>query len=108
MSDIDQRASDATRRKLESRFRHEPTLIDVQVHYCTAGSERRRLPAVPVVGAYLFGPGGERRLWQVDAVVFDGKAVAVYGVELSARLASELIIIWATWGEPEQTNQLTN
>ena len=43
------------------------------------------------------GPAG--RLWRVDSVVYDGSAVAVYCVEVSPRLAGELVEAWATWGE---------
>jgi hypothetical protein len=53
-----------------------------------------------VVGNYLYGPGAERRLWQVSAVAIDGAAVAVYALEVSARLAGELTAAWAAWGEP--------
>jgi len=72
----------------------------VSVHYRGVGSERRRLAAVPAVGTYLYGPGADRRLWQVSAVAIDGESVALYALELSARLAAELTAAWAAWGEP--------
>jgi hypothetical protein len=75
-------------------------MTDATVHYRGVTSERRRLPALPVVGSYIYGPGAERRLWQVSAVVFDGKAVDVFVVEVSAMLATELTTAWAAWGEP--------
>ncbi len=54
------------------------SMIDVHLHFRGAGSDRRRLPAVPVVGSYIFGPGADGRLWRVEAVVLDGAAVEVY------------------------------
>lgn len=33
-------------------------------------------------------------------MVFDGAAVAVYALEVSPRLAGELAVAWAAWGEP--------
>jgi hypothetical protein len=74
-------------------------VIDAAIHYQGAGSERRQLPAVPAAGCYLFGPGRERRLWEVAAVVIGGAGVAVYAVEVSPRLAGELTAAWAAWGE---------
>jgi len=32
-------------------------------------TERRRLPTVPTVGNYLYGPGAERRLWEVPGLL---------------------------------------
>ena len=63
-------------------------MIELTIHCRGELSNRRRLPAVPAVGSYLFGPGAERRLWRISAVVFDGKAVDVYAIEVSPRLAS--------------------
>ena len=74
-------------------------MIDVQVHFRGVGSERQRLPAVPAVGSYRFGPSDERRLWRVSAVVVDGKTVDVYAIEVSARLAGELTAAWTTWDQ---------
>lgn len=79
----------------------------VAVHYRGVGQESRMLAAVPVVGAYLDGPGQERRLWRVSAVVFSAGAVEVFAVEVSAALAAELTAAWSAWDEAEQ-NQLTN
>ncbi len=48
-------------------------MIDAIIHYRGSNSERRRLPAVPVVGCYIIGPGAEeRRPWIVSAVVVVG------------------------------------
>ena len=55
-----------------------------------------------MAGSYLFGPGAERRFWQVQAVVVDGKVVNVYALEVSPMLAGELQAAWATWGEPAE------
>ena len=74
-------------------------MIGVHVRYRGVGSERWRLAAVPVAGSYIIGPGAERRLYQVAAVVLDGDQVGVYCVEVSALLASELQAAWAGWGE---------
>jgi hypothetical protein len=74
-------------------------MIPVEIHYRGATQERRRVAAVPVVGAYLYGPGADRRLWEADAVVFDGAAVAVYAIGVCPVLAGELQAAWATWGE---------
>jgi hypothetical protein len=77
-------------------------MIDVAIHYRGGGSDRRRLPAVPAAGSYIYGPGTERRLWRVAAVVLDGDGVDVFAVEVSLRLAAELTAAWATWGESKQ------
>ncbi len=83
------------------------SMIDVHLHFRGAGSDRRRLPAVPVVGSYIFGPGADGRLWRVEAVVLDGAAVVVYCAQESAMLAAELTATWATWGRPmEQPSPL--
>ena len=74
-------------------------MIDVNLHYRGIGSDRRRLPAIPSTGSYIIGPGAERRLWQVSAVVLDGKGVDVFAAEVSVTLTSELTSAWATWGE---------
>jgi hypothetical protein len=74
-------------------------MIDVIVHFRGVGSDRRRLQTVPVVGTYIIGPGAERRLWGVSAVVVDGDEINVYAVQVSPRLAGELTAAWATWGE---------
>ena len=71
-------------------------MIDVHLHLRGERPERRRLPAVPVVGAYIIGPEG--RLWRVEAVVLGGKAIHVYAVEVSSALAGELTAAWAEWG----------
>jgi len=71
------------------------TMIDVHLHLRGELPERRRLPSVPVVGAYIIGT--ERRLWQVSAVVFDGEAVNIYATEVSASLAGELQAAWSAW-----------
>lgn len=68
------------------------TVIDVYLHLRGELPERRRLPAVPVVGSYIYGD--ERRLYQVSAVVFDGQSVHVYATEVSASLAGELQAAW--------------
>ena len=70
-------------------------MIDVHLHFRGELPERRRLPAVPVVGAYIIGT--ERRLWQVSAVVFDGEAVNIYATEVSSALAGELTTAWSAW-----------
>ena len=75
-------------------------MSDTGVHYRGFGSEQRIVAAVPVVGSYLYGPGDERRLWQVSAVAIDGAAVDVFALEVSARLAGELTAAWVAWGEP--------
>ena len=78
-------------------------MIDVHVHYRGAGTERRRLPAIPAVGCYVFGPGTAGRLFQVAAVVVDGDGVDVFALQVSPRLASELQEVWATWGQSSGT-----
>jgi hypothetical protein len=78
-------------------------MIDVHLHFRGVGSERRKLPAVPVVGSYVFSPGNDGRLWQVSALVFDGGRVAVYCNRVSAALAGELQGAWATWGQATAT-----
>jgi hypothetical protein len=76
-------------------------MIDAQVCLRGVGSEAQKLPSVPAVGDYLrHGAGAERRLWQVDGVVFDADVVTVYCVQVSAMLAEELTTRWATWNEP--------
>ncbi len=75
-------------------------MVDVHLHFRAVGTERRNLPAVPTIGAYIVGPGVERRLWLVQAVVFDRLAVEVYAVEVSDRLAGELTTAWREWAEP--------
>ena len=52
--------------------RRAKTMIDAIVHYRGSGTERCRLPAVPVAGSYIIGPGAAGRLFQVAAVVLDG------------------------------------
>ncbi len=79
-------------------------MIDVQFHPKGEPSERRRLPAVPVAGSYLFSEAPAGRLWQVAAVVFGAKLVEVFAVEVSPMLAGELVEAWATWGEAGQTS----
>ena len=74
-------------------------MIDVHLHFRGEQPERRQFPVVPVVGSYIFGPGPERRLWQVSAVVL-GEAVNVFCVQVSPQLAGELQAAWASWGEP--------
>ena len=81
-------------------------MIDVIVHYRGAGDERRRLPAVPAIGSYIIGPGDERRLWRIDAVVFLGDDVLLYSVAVCKKLVKELATAWAAWGE--EANQLTD
>ena len=71
-------------------------MIEVTIHPRGERPERRRLPAVPVVGAYIIGT--ERRLWRVEDVVFDGPTIHVYAVEVSSALAGELTAAWAEWG----------
>jgi hypothetical protein len=80
-------------------------MIDVTIHYRGEISERRRLPAVPVVGASLFGPGQQRRLWEVSAVVFDGDGVGVFAAEVSPRLAGELTAAWSAWADTTQIQE---
>ncbi len=75
-------------------------MIDATIHYRSIGSERRRLPAVPAVGSYVYNHAPAGRVWQVSAVVFDGNGVGVFAVEVSARLAGELAAAWATWANP--------
>ena len=70
-------------------------MIEVTIHPRGERPERRRLPAVPVVGAYIYGPEG--RLWRVEAVVLGGKAVHVYAAEVSSALAGELTAAWSAW-----------
>ncbi len=70
-------------------------MIEVELHLRGRQPERRRLPAVPVVGSYIVGD--ERRLWQVSAVVFDGEAVNIYATEVSSALAGELTTAWSEW-----------
>jgi hypothetical protein len=77
-------------------------MTPVTIHFRGEHSEQQRLPAVPSVGSYVFGPEGERRLWEVSAVVLDNQAVEVFALEVSPRLASELTAAWATWGESKQ------
>ncbi len=76
-------------------------MIDAHVHYRGSGSERCRLPAVPVAGSYIIDQGAAGRLWQVSAVALDDQATQVYALEVSPRLAGELQEAWATWGEGE-------
>jgi hypothetical protein len=90
---------DATGAILRGQFRSKAPMIDVIVHYRGIDSERRRLPAVPVAGSYVYGPGAKRRLWEVAAVALDGDGVDVYVVAVSAMLTSELTATWATWGD---------
>ena len=85
-----------------SNTRNDTTMIDVQLHYRGQPSERRKLPGIPAVGSYIMDQGPAGRLWRVDSVVYDGSAVAVYCVEVSPRLAGELVEAWATWGESGQ------
>ena len=73
-------------------------MIPVEIHYRGAAQEQRCVAAVPLVGCYLYGPGAERRLWQVSAVAID-EAVEVFALEVSPRLAGELTAAWAAWGE---------
>ena len=72
-------------------------MIDLTIHLRGEHPERRQFHVVPAVGAYIFGPGAERRLWQVSAVVFDGQSVHVYATEVSASLAGELQAAWTAW-----------
>jgi len=74
-------------------------MIDVELHFRGVGSERKGLPTVPSVGSYIYGPGDERKLWRVDAVVLDGMA-NIYAVEVSALLTSELTAAWSAWCSP--------
>ena len=74
-------------------------MVGLIIHFRGGGSERRRLPAVPVPGTYIYSPGATGRLYQVEVVVVDGKDIHVYAIEVSARLTSELTATWATWGE---------
>jgi hypothetical protein len=74
-------------------------MIDLEVHFRGTDSQRRRLPAAPAVGTYVYGAGPDRRLFQVDAVVVDGGTINVFAVPMSTRLASELTAAWATWGK---------
>jgi len=69
-------------------------MIDLTIHFRGVGPQRQPLPAVPVVGSYLFGPGDARQLWVVAAVVVDA-VVAVYCIEVSPRMAGELAAAWA-------------
>jgi len=78
-------------------------MIDVQLHLRGEQSELRCLAAVPAVGSYI--DGGAGRLWQVEAVVFCEKAVAVYAVQVSARLAGDLLARWA--GDPQEVPSYT-
>ena len=73
-------------------------MIDVHIHYRGLDSERRKLPAVPETGSYIYGPDG--RLFRVGVVVFEGTAVEIYAVQVSPGLAGELTTAWATWGVP--------
>lgn len=72
------------------------------VHLRGHSEEKRELAAVPVVGSYLRTPGTAGRLWRVEAVVYDGGAVEVFAVEVSAPMAAELSAGWATWAEPAE------
>ena len=74
-------------------------MLDATIHYRGEKTERRRLPAVPAVGSYILDGAPARRVWRVEAVVYGGKAVALYCVEVSARMAAELVEGWARWGE---------
>lgn len=74
-------------------------MVDVVIHFRGVGPQRQRLAAVPQVGCYIFGPGAERRLWQVQGVAIDGAAIAVFAIEVSQRSAGELAAAWKAWGE---------
>jgi len=73
------------------------SMIDLTIHLRGEQPERRQFPVVPVVGSYIIGPGPERRLWQVSAVVHDDPIVNVYCVQVADRLAGELTTAWSAW-----------
>jgi hypothetical protein len=73
-------------------------MVDVVIHFRGVGPQRQQLAAVPAVGNYIFGPGAERRLWQVGAVAIDGAAVDVFAIEVSHRSVGELAAAWKAWG----------
>jgi hypothetical protein len=76
-------------------------MVDVVIHFRGVGPQRQQLAAVPAVGNYIFGPGAERRLWQVGAVAIDGAAVDVFAIEVSHRSVGELAAAWKAWGGQE-------
>ena len=73
-------------------------MIDLIINFRGIVPQRQRLPAVPAVGSYLYGPGDGRRLWVVNAVALDS-AVEVFCTEVSPRSAGELTAQWAAWDE---------
>ncbi len=76
-------------------------MIDATIHLRGQPSDQRQLPAVPVVGSYIYG----NVLWQVAAVVFGSDGVDVYTIQVSPMLAAELTSAWAAWGESLTCNQ---
>ncbi len=74
-------------------------MICATIHYRGNQTARRKLVAVPVVGSYILDQAPSGRVWEVAAVVYDGQQIHVYAVEVSTRLAGELMAAWATWGD---------
>ncbi len=80
-------------------------MIDVQIHRRGEPTERGNLPAVPAIGVYILDEAPGARLWQVVGVVLDGCAVNVYAIQLSPRLAGELVETWGEAGPAGEADQ---